>query len=99
MLCLRYDILVSFLSERRQFVSINQNRIEIQKIKYRVTRGSILDPLLFILFIIDIPKLNKHANADLYANDTALKTQSKKSKLTENHEKSKKRVGRKQTDF
>ena len=78
-----YDILVSYLSERKQFVGINRNKLQIQKTKYGVQQGSILGPLLFNLFFNDIPKLNVY----LYADDTAIKTQTTKSILIENHEK------------
>lgn len=59
----------SYLSDRKQFVNINGTYSSQLPLKYSVPQGSILGPLLFIIYINDIPNINKFAKFILYADD------------------------------
>ena len=59
----------SYLSDRQQYVGTNGAFSRIQKLKYGVPQGSILGPLLFIIYINDMPNITKIAKFILYADD------------------------------
>ena len=59
----------SYLDQRKQFVCINGSNSKTKPIKYGVPQGSILGPLLFIIYINDIPGISKFAHFILYADD------------------------------
>ena len=59
----------SYLSDRKQFVSVNGKDSEILTMKYGVPQGSILGPLLFIIYINNIPEIAQYATFILYADD------------------------------
>ena len=61
--------LESYLSDRKQFVSINGTDSETLVMDYGVPQGSILGPLLFIIYINDIPEIAQYAKFILYADD------------------------------
>ena len=60
----------SYLSNQKQYVSINRESSESLGINCGVPQGSILSPLLFLLYINDLPNISKVLNFYLFANDT-----------------------------
>ena len=64
-----HDWLKSYLSQRKQFVCVNNVESTLGDITYGVPQGSILGPLLFIIYINDIPEISAVAKFILYADD------------------------------
>ena len=62
----------SYLSNRVQFVDIDGIKSKPKCIKTGVPQGSILGPLLFIIYMNDINKATDKFEALLYADDTSL---------------------------
>jgi hypothetical protein len=61
----------SYLKDRQQFVQIEESRSELRAIRRGVPQGSILGPLLFLIYINDLPAVSKLI-ALLFADDTTL---------------------------
>lgn len=66
------DIFSSYLSDRRQVVKIGSDQSEPQLITFGVPQGSILGPLLFLIYINSIKNIGLKGNISLYADDTSL---------------------------
>ena len=67
-------LMTSYLKSRTQVVSVNGTKSNVGEISSGVPQGSILGPLLFLIFINDLPLvLSKNGLAiDLYADDTTI---------------------------
>ena len=62
----------AYLTNRTQSVIINGMQSDIEPILYGVPQGSVLGPLLFIMYINDLPSVTKYCKVHLYADDTLL---------------------------
>ena len=62
----------SYLTNRKQYVSCNGNSSILSDISFGVPQGSILGPLLFIIYINDLPKTNPFFKFTLFADDSTL---------------------------
>ena len=61
----------SYLSERRQYVFVNGSRSSHFKVDYGVPQGSVLGPLLFLIYINDLSNCTSNSPR-LFADDTCL---------------------------
>ena len=62
----------SYLSNRQQFVSINNKDSSLKPMKFGVPQGSVLGPLLFLIYINDLHKATHYSIARHFADDTNL---------------------------
>ena len=67
-----HDLLKNYLENRKQFVQLNDHSSELKYVLNGVPQGSILGPLLFLIYINDIPNSSNVFNFLLYADDTTL---------------------------
>ena len=63
-----------YLSNRHQYIEINNIKSTTSEISMGVPQGSILGPLLFIIYMNDISIASELFQAILYADDTSLNT-------------------------
>ena len=62
----------SYLKNRKQYTEIEESKSEILPLTIGVPQGSILGPLLFIIYINDFSKSTKKFDFIIYADDTTL---------------------------
>ena len=62
----------SYLSSRTVVISINNSTSRARPVTVGVPQGSILGPLLFLIFINDLPQCRNNYKSILYADDTLL---------------------------
>ena len=62
----------NYLSERKQVTKVNGTKSEVMLINCGVPQGSILGPLIVILYINKLPEALEDSDTYLYADDTAI---------------------------
>ena len=66
------SLLESYLTNREQFVHVSDTDSDLLTNTYRVPQGSVLGPLLFLIYINDLHKVIKHSSTTHFADDTDL---------------------------
>ena len=62
----------SYLQDRMEFTSGNGCEFNMRQLKYGVPQGSVLGPLLFILFINDLNLAVQYSSVHQFSDDTNL---------------------------
>ena len=62
----------SYLSERSQFVALDGSLSKRLEVKQGVPQGSVLGPVLFLLFVNDLSLHLHNSSVDIFADDTTL---------------------------
>ena len=68
----------NYLTNGRQFVDNNKSHSQLGNITAGVTQGSILGPVLFLLYVNDIHNISKQISCIRYADDTTIYASGKK---------------------
>ena len=78
------DWFKSYLSNRLQYVSVNGFHSKSEMMKFGVPQGSVLGPLLFLIYINDLRNAIYHSTVHHFADDTNLLYVNKNLKTIQN---------------
>ena len=62
----------NYLTNRKQYVNLQGTNSEIETVSYGVPQRSILGPLLFVLYVNNVPKVSNKCVSILCADDTTI---------------------------
>ena len=71
----------SYLSDRKQYTIVGAIKSQLGSVSHGVPQRSCLGPLLFLVYINDLPYCINNGISELYADDTGLSASGKKSTL------------------
>ena len=67
-----YDLLSSYLTDRFQIVEFSGHKSDTTPISTAVPQSSVLGPLLFLIYINDLPLVSNNFDMLIHADDTTL---------------------------
>ena len=73
----------SLILNRQQYVSLGDTQSSLQTVRCGIPQGSSLGPLLFLLYINDIPNSSNKLSFRIFADDTIIFTSSSNLKQLE----------------
>ena len=70
-------LIQNYLFNRKQFVKINNTFSSVGNITLGIPQGSVLGPLLYLIYVNDLPNLSQNYQTILFADDTVLSFEGK----------------------
>jgi len=67
-----HEWLSNYLKDRKQYTTINNMNSEVQEVQCGIPQGSALGPLLFLLYINDLPRAIEPNSPVIFADDCNL---------------------------
>ena len=67
-----YEWITAFLRDRKQRVNVNGSKSDWSEVLSGIPQGSVLGPLLFVIYINDLPDMSTHSTTYLFADDTKI---------------------------
>ena len=64
-----YQMIESYLGNRQQYVELNGAKSSMKTVAYGVPQGSLLGPILFSVYMNDLPDITSTGETHLYADD------------------------------
>ena len=74
---MKLDWYIAYLDKRKQCCKVNGKMSEIQDDECGVPQGSCLGPLLFLIYINDLPSAIQRTKVTIYGDDTSISCSSR----------------------